>query len=108
MQKIAHPITSFSCLMCLLVSTSAAQAVTLSSEQIWDNITAADGDLDQRLSLEEFTTFVDLSADMGGDRARKARALGAYGYAFRRADTNRDGFLDTAEIERGLIEALAQ
>lgn len=65
---------------------------------------ASDANEDGVLSPAEFRTFVRHMARSGQSTARTIVTFGAYGYAFRRVDANRDGRATPEEL-RGADEA---
>jgi Ca2+-binding EF-hand superfamily protein len=67
--------------------------------QIAANVLEADADADGALTLEEFTTLIDLNADSGIGRARMIQRNDRYSMAFGRIDLNGDGFLTKDELE---------
>ena len=58
----------------------------------------ADVNKDLVLDRKEFKTFVLEMAKTGHDTSKTVRAFGAYGYAFRITDQNKDGVVTPQEL----------
>lgn len=63
-----------------------------------ENFIQADVNVDNALTFDEFTTFIDLNADDDIGRAGVVRRFGRYETAFGRIDANEDGFVTPEEL----------
>lgn len=59
---------------------------------------AADRNRDLVLDRAEFRTFILLMAETGQSTSKTIRTFGAYGYAFKIADRDRDGVITPQEL----------
>lgn len=75
----------------------AGHAQSYSPDEVSAFITA-DTDKDGNLTRTEFKVFVREMARVGQPTARQIRTFGAYGFAFRITDGNRDGVLSPEEM----------
>lgn len=88
-------------LLCLgLPLTAKAQTMTATGAEV-AAFANADRNKDQKLSQAEFKTFVQFMAKAGQPTARKIRFFGAYAYAFKVVDKNRDGQASPQELRSG-------
>lgn len=84
------------------VPVSAAQAQEMSGadrQALIANFLQADINNDGALYLSEFELLMKLNADDNLGRASMVVRTGAYGQAFNRLDTNRDGAVTREEIQ---------
>ena len=87
-----------SCAVVFLVSSPFAYAEETRETLAKENYMQADTNGDTMLTLDEFTTFIDLNADDGLGRAGMIRDRGMHGFAFRRVDANSDGLVAPEEL----------
>jgi Ca2+-binding EF-hand superfamily protein len=67
--------------------------------QVAANVLEADADADGALTLDEFTTLIDLNAHYGIGRSQKIQRTGRYSLVFGRLDSNADGVVTKDEME---------
>ena len=78
--------------------TGVSYANEAMREQLKTNFLQADVNEDGALTLDEFTTLINLNADHGIGRARMVKRFGKYETAFGRLDKNADGIVSTDEL----------
>ncbi|MEL6999154.1 MAG: hypothetical protein AAFP68_12905 [Pseudomonadota bacterium] len=70
----------------------------LANEKAAENFMQADANADGSLTLQEFTTLIDLNAADGIGRAAMIKRMGRQSMAFGRIDQNSDGLISNDEI----------
>lgn len=91
--------TKLLCGALLLTTDAIAQTSDLNpTRSETDAFLAADEDQDTVLQFAEFKTFIRLMARTGQPTARQVKTFGAYRFAFRIADKNRDGVVSPLEL----------
>jgi Ca2+-binding EF-hand superfamily protein len=82
----------------LALAISGPAAAQDQRDQARANFEQADVNKDEQLDLSEFTTFINLNADLGLGRAPTIRRFSRYGQAFATLDANKDGVVSRPEI----------
>lgn len=90
---------SLAATVCFIGATVQAAANEAVRDQIAANVLEADANADGALTLDEFTTLINLNAEAGIGRARIIQRNDRYSMAFGRIDRNGDGFLTRDEVE---------
>ncbi|MBS8228088.1 EF-hand domain-containing protein [Vannielia litorea] len=97
------PLLVLVLMLLLPAAPLTAQAVNATKAEV-NAFVGADRNKDGMLTRKEFRSFVRAMAKAGQSTAKTIVTFGAYGYAFRRVDANRDGLASPAEL-RGADEA---
>ena len=97
-------LTNVLCATAALIALplAGAHAQTMSSadrQKMLENIVQADANDDGAVSRAEFETLIKLNARDGLGRAAQVQKTGRYSMAFKRLDTNGDGFLTKKEMQ---------
>jgi Ca2+-binding EF-hand superfamily protein len=91
-------IALFGAISMMMLASAAPTVAQDRREQARANFEKADANKDGVLDLAEFTTFINLNADLGLGQAPMIRRIGGYSTAFKRLDTNRDDRVSREEI----------
>ena len=100
MNSLTTTLLTLAAIAAVPVSTAWAQDMSGADRQaLIANFLQADTNNDGALYLSEFELLMKLNADDNLGRAAMVVGRGAYGQAFNRLDTNRDGAVTREEIQ---------